>query len=206
MSEIDSAEVNGREIKRSRKPLLVMLAVAILPVFGAYFAFFTGIGVPKNTVNAGVFLEPVESIEGLVGEEIWEEIQTDKKWRLLIPIAKDCSDSCNQNIYTTRQVHVRLDQKSERLQRLAVQLDPTIDLRVLKTLNEDNPRLKIINNDTELAKTWFKKVQTSLSLEKDFYLLVDQEGRAMMAYTNAQHGNDLLKDIKRALKSSIDYQ
>jgi len=37
-------------------------------------------------------------------------------------------------------------------------------------------------------------------------LLIDQEGFAMMSYTTAQHGNELLKDIKRALKYSIDYQ
>lgn len=191
--------------KPSRTPLIIMLVVALLPMLGAYLVYFTGIFMPSTTVNAGVFISPASSLEPLVSEEEWSDIQSNKKWRILIPVSQPCSDDCAQNLYTSRQVHIRLDQKSKRLERIAL-LPSSFSETEIQTLKNEHPRLKISATTIEQASNWLSQLALPEGLAKDYYLLVDQEGRAMMAYDNTQHGNDVLKDLKRAIKFSIDYQ
>lgn len=191
--------------KRSRKPLVIMLLVAVLPVVGAYVVYFTGLFMPDSTVNAGSFIDPAPSLELLVSEQEWKEITEDKKWRLLLPVPSPCSDACQQNLYTTRQVHIRLDQKSQRLQRLAV-LSSSISDAERQELAENHPRLKVLSTSIESHPDWFNQLSLPDGTESDYYLLVDQQGLAMMVYDQRQHGNEVLKDLKRAIKFSIDYQ
>lgn len=209
MSEADVNKHNrgdeSQEKIRSRKPLVVMLVVAVLPMFGAYFVFFTGIGMPKSTVNSGSFVQPALSLEGLVSEEEWQAFSSDKKWRILIPVAYPCSEECQQNLFTTRQVHIRLDQRSERVERYALFADGTPD-DVKNEILADHPRLKVLAVSTHVKEAWFGQLKLDDDVKEDYYLLADQESRAMMAYDVGQHGNDVLKDLKRAIKFSIDYQ
>lgn len=191
--------------RRNQKPLLIMLAVAVLPVVGAYFVFFTGIGMPGQTVNAGKFLEPAVSLEALVSDAQWENIQTEKKWRLVLQIDQSCDEECQSNLYTSRQVHIRLDQRSERMERLAV-FSPSFSEDEKQAILKEHPRLKDVSTDSQNQSAWFDSLNIPESISGEYYLLVDQEGRAMMLYDSSKHGNDVLKDIKRAIKYSIDYQ
>lgn len=199
------ASESATNTNRSRKPLVIMLMVAVLPMVGAYFVYFTGLFMPESTVNAGRFLSPASSIQGLASEEEWGEITEDKKWRLLVPVPSPCSEACQQNLYTTRQVHIRLDQKSQRLQRIAV-LSSSVSEADRQAIVAEHPRLKLLDTSLETSRAWFAELSLPEGLASDYYLLIDQEGRAMMAYDQAQHGNDVLKDLKRAIKFSIDYQ
>lgn len=190
---------------RSRMPLIIMLVVSIFPMAGAYIVFFTGVGMPDQTVNAGVFLQPAKSLENLLQPSDWQSVQENKKWRMLLPISADCTEPCQQNLYTSRQVHIRLDQRSDRVERMAV-VDANFPETALAKLKEEHPRLKVLSVDEEQKIQWFSELVLPESTEQDYYLLVDQEGRAMMVYDNRHHGNDVLKDLKRAIKFSIDYQ
>lgn len=196
---------SGTQNNKSRKPLIIMLVVALLPMLGAYFVYFTGVFIPDHTVNAGRFVEPAQSLESLVSDDEWQEILSDKKWRLLLPVPSPCEQACKNNLYTTRQVHIRLDQKSKRLERLAV-LSEHLSEQEVQQIKQDHPRLNIIASPLEQSTDWFEQLQLPEGVVDHYYLLVDQEGRAMMVYDNSQHGNDVLKDIKRAIKFSIDYQ
>ena len=123
----------------------------------------------------------------------------------MLPITAACNESCQNNMYTTRQVHIRLGEKSERVERFALNAANDIGQRLYDDLKKEHPLLKLENVDPAVWKMWVQDIPELEQAEQHVYLLVDQEGVAMMAYTN-QHGNDLLKDIKRALKFSIDYQ
>jgi len=192
------------EVKpRSRRPLIIILGVSVFPILAAYFVYFTGIGMPSQTVNAGKFIEPALSVETLISDEQWEAFQQNKKWRIIVPISEPCVDSCEQNLYTSRQVHIRLAQRSERVERFAAPLNELSDATKAH-LAKDHPRLEFVDAPLQQTKTWFAQLPKELG--NDFYLLVDQEGRAMMSYDSSIHGNLILKDLKRALKYSIDYQ
>lgn len=185
--------------------LLLIVAVALIPMVAAYTAFFTGIGVPDNTVNNGSLIKAM-SLEPLLSEDEWQRLQDEKKWRLFLPLGQTCNQSCQDNFYTTRQVHVRLGEKGLRVERYALNYGGSAGQRYLDDIKGDHPVLQAATVDSSIWENWSETLaEFTAQTESHFYLLVDQEGFAMMVYTD-QHGNDLLKDIKRALKYSIDYQ
>lgn len=196
-------------VKRSRRTLIALVLVSVLPVAGAWFVFFTGIGMPASTVNAGQLLSKPMHIKQLLGESSPEWMQMNQKplWRLLIPIGEKCPPACQQNLYTTRQVHIRLGEKSARVERVAINTGGESGRRLLADLEKEHPRLKQVHVNTQSWQQWLAETGTELNNSQEpYYLLMDQEGFVIMAYTDAQHGNELIKDLKRALKFSIDYQ
>lgn len=195
---------------KSRKPLIAILLVSILPIAGAYFVFFTGFGMPDDTVNAGRLISPANHVTEILAdgnEAALQQINDDKKWRIFLPVPENCNDGCEKNLYTTRQVHIRLGEKSTRVERYAVNLAGDEGEQYLESIREAHPLLKHVNVNRARWDSWVGVTDLNLDLEQTpYYLLVDQEGFAMMVYTADIHGNDLLKDLKRALKYSIDYQ
>ena len=196
--------------KKSQRTLIIILLVSIAPVLLAYTAFFTGIGVPENTVNAGTLLKNPIRISDLFNRDDQDQVKDitkEAKWRLYIPVGETCNAACEANLYTTRQVHIRLSDKSARVERVALNLGGEAGLQYLESIHEAHPYLKILNVNPLRWYQWLDGSGSGLSgLGEHFYLLVDQEGYAMMFYTQKQHGNELLKDLKRALKYSIDFQ
>lgn len=160
---------------------------------------------PDNTVNAGQLITKAQPLQPLLNDADWQALDENKKWRLLLPIKNNCTSSCEKNLYTSRQVHIRLDQKSERLQRIGL-VTESLDSESKSWLEKEHPRLKLIQSEQQVTENWLNAIPELQSYGEDFYILVDQEGRAMMVYSSETHGNDVLKDIKRALKYSIDYQ
>lgn len=195
---------------KSRKPLIAILLVSILPIASAYFVFFTGVGMPDTTVNAGKLLSPASHVTEILAdgnEAVLQEISDVKKWRIFLPIPESCSENCEKNLYTTRQVYIRLGEKSARVERYAINLAGDEGEQYLENIRKEHPLLKYASVNRTRWNDWMEATDLNLHLEQTpYYLLVDQEGFAMMAYTADVHGNDLLKDLKRALKYSIDYQ
>lgn len=201
------AEHEPAQRTRGKRILLAIVGVAALPVVLAYTMFFSGIGVPTHTVNNGLLLAAPKSIESIVSDATWQRIQQEKKWRILLPLEQSCLESCQQGFYTTRQVHIRLGEKSTRLERIALNSLDEAGLGYLQSIAQDHPLMEIDSVPPGRWQQWREDIGEVAALANGhyYYFLVDQEGIAMMLYTD-QHGNDLLKDIKRALKYSIDYQ
>lgn len=185
----------------------LILLVSVLPIALAYFAYFTGIGVPKETVNAGKLLPNPMPLNELLDETTAEPFLSDKKWRLFIPLTKNCTEECQNNFYTTRQVHILLGEKSIRVDRIAVNNGGETGKKYFNEISAEHPRLKYLEIDQYKWRDWVNRTNAALYHDNThYYLLLDQEGNAIMAYNKNQTGNQLLKDIKRALKYSIDYQ
>ncbi len=205
MTNTETPDSNTKKSKSGRTTLIMILVVALLPVVAAYTMFFSGVGVPDNTVNKGALIKAI-NLESVVDADTWQRIQEDKKWRLLLPVGKQCNEACESNYYTTRQVHVRLGEKGVRIERIALNYGGEYGSAYLDSLSESHPLLKRVTVDSSVWDSWSESLEMfKEDKSSHFYMLVDQEGNAMMVYTD-QHGNDLLKDIKRALKYSIDYQ
>lgn len=206
----DNLADNTQPKKRNNKPLIAILFISITPILAAYTMFFTGVGVPTETKNHGFLMTPAVNVsELLVGqnEALVEEWQESKKWRLLVPVNANCNEACEQNLYTSRQVHIRLGEKSTRVQRVAISLDGPSSDGYLSTIAADHPLLKTATVAQSQWDAWLQKTNLPTDLNAEhFYVLIDQEGYAMMWYTPEIHGNDLLKDLKHALKFSIDYE
>ncbi len=192
--------------KKARYTLLAIVFVSVLPLAAAYFVFFTGIGVPDSTVNAGTLIPKPVSVEPLVTETFWHDMDADKKWRLLLPIPEHCDEQCQEHLYVTRQVHVRLGEKGLRVERFALNHSGAEGSDYLQSIADSHPQLKSVDVSPSEWRRWASQIPLLENFsDEHFYMLVDQEGYAMMVYSG-QHGNELLKDIKRALKYSLDYQ
>lgn len=199
------SDTTAQSKKKSSWPLFAILTITVLPIVAAYVAFFTGVGIPDETVNEGELVRPaknVATILSVAGGEL-PEFKDNLNWRLLIPVSDQCGEACQRNLYITRQVHIRLAEKGERLERYAVNIGGMQGERFLEDIQSEQPGLKHFTMPQEVWEEWLRDSNVPDDLRDDhYYLLVDQVGFAMMFYTTRQDGNQLLKDLKRVLRYS----
>ncbi|WP_237059885.1 SCO family protein [Microbulbifer sediminum] len=189
-----------------RVQALSVVASVVLPIVAAYTVFHTGVGMPEDTVNEGSLLEPPQNIQklplleqGLAPLKLGSEAP---KWRYLIVPGRDCDSACEQLLYTSRQVHIRLGEKARRVERLLVSPAPLSPER-REELAAKHPRLRFVTLPPAKLEGLLEGTSHT-DLEYPSALLVDQQGYAMMVYNNEHSGNQLLKDIKRLLKYSYE--
>lgn len=191
--------------KRSSWPLLAILAITVLPIIAAYVAFFTGVGVPDETVNEGELIAPAKNLTAILADAEGEipGFADNLNWRLLIPVPEHCGEVCQRNLYITRQVHIRLAEKGDRLERFAVNIGGADGESFLQSIKAEHPGMKQFTVSREVWDEWLRDSNIPDNLTEDhYYLLVDQVGFAMMFYSTRQDGNQLLKDLKRVLRYS----
>jgi len=191
--------------KKSAWPLFAIIAVTVVPIVAAYVAYFTGLGVPHDTVNEGRLVNPAINIKTLVAgaEGDIPALDNNLNWRLLIPVPEHCGESCQQDLYVTRQVHIRLADKAERLERFAVNIGGDAGEQFLQEIQSEQPGLKHFSIPQSRWDEWLRGTNVPGNLsDGHYYLLVDQVGFAMMFYTKEHTGNQLLKDLKRVLRYS----
>ncbi|WP_444918674.1 hypothetical protein [Microbulbifer sp. JMSA003] len=185
---------------------LSVLASVVLPITAAYVVYYTGLGMPKETINQGELLQPPFDITEIKitfqGQQQSLAQEGESKWRYLILSDSDCGKDCEDLLYISRQVHIRLGEKAHRVERLLVVGD-SLDEKRQEQIQIEHPKLKIVNLDDENFKQLVQKTDHD-GVTSTKALLVDQEGYAMMAYDRQHSGNQLLKDIKRLLKYSYE--
>ncbi len=208
-------QLDRKQIKRSRRMGVLIFSAFLLPMLAAYLIFHTGIGLPLGTINKGSLLLPPQAIADLPlyranGESLnLLADEKDKKWRLLIPGQADCSQACRDTLYLTRQVHIRLGEKSKRVERVYMNMAADLDSDFKAILVEEHPRLLRARVKVEELEQWL--ADSNMAVEKQGspvsegrYFLMDQEGFVMMAYDASHDGKRLLSDIKRLLKYSYE--
>lgn len=193
--------------KPSRNPFFIILAVTFLPMALAYVVYQTGLGVPRDTVNQGTLLIPPSHISELpLSPEDQQTFSEEKRWRIFIPVADQCNKACEDKLFITRQVHIRLGEKSRRVQRYAISLGGVKSESYIDNLRAQHPKLLSLSISPTAWSAWLAKTNLGqqASTVEDYFLLVDQQGYAMMYYTPSHTGSHLLKDIKRLLKYSYE--
>lgn len=183
-----------------------VIASVVLPIAAAYLVFYTGVGMPGGTINEGDLLQPPVDVAEMTFFEAdagpMQLATEEPKWRYLIVPDGECDEACEQLLYTSRQVHIRLAEKANRVERLLVTTAPlAADQR--EALAEQHPRLRFVVLPQE-AMQQLRRDTGVLNRNQPELLLVDQEGFAMMDYDTHHSGNQLLKDIKRLLKYSYE--
>lgn len=202
-----SANRDGESV-RGRWTSWFIIAAFLLPMVAAYLMFTTGIGLPTKTINKGTLLEPATSILPLnitTTEGIPIDFSNEKKWRWLIVGSNNCQQACLDNLYISRQVHIRLGEKAVRLERFYLNTDAQFSSAFASQLQQEHPRLVLAHVDAETWKKNFEKTSAAaIELDGSELYVVDQEGFAMMTYGASNSGEDMLDDIKRLLKYSYE--
>ncbi|MGS2718399.1 SCO family protein [Eionea flava] len=197
-------------IKRNRFFAILIILIVAAPMVAAYIMFQTGWGVSLHTTNKGELINPPLPISALTLASDSQSIQSlvkssssAKKWRLLVLVDASCDDICQKNLYTTRQVHIRLAEKAYRVERVILSISADLPAVLEKQLADDHPNTQRIIASEQSLKQWLSAAGIQENA-REYYYLVDQEGFAMMRYNTSHTGQDLLDDIKKLLKFTYD--
>ena len=203
------SEQQRRQQNRGRLQAFAIISIVLLPMLIATFMFKTGVGVPEDRINKGNLINPPQHLDKLqlrsTDDEPWSIAEQPKKWRLVVPASSQCDAQCEQNLYLTRQVHIRLAEKSTRVERLYLMIDDQITAATEHLLASEHPHVPVVRTTEDKFNELIRASDLPAdSLAQGHYYLVDQEGFIMLAYTPAHKGNELLDDIKRMLKYSYE--
>lgn len=214
-SPVESVVASGKNAqpaitkKWSRWQGALVVSAIVLPMALAYGIFKTGFAMPTGTVNKGDLLVPATAITGLTlldqqGQTV-DLLAGKKMWRMVVVANNECDELCIQQLYTSRQVHKRLSEKSVRVERAFLNTSSQYSEQLKATLDADYPRLKQYRVSPAawsalMAKT--SVAEAPLNGHRLYY--IDQQGFAMMSYQPTHEGADLLDDIKRLLKYSYE--
>lgn len=209
MSDEPTPRRSGPSRRRGQIIAAALMAVVALPLILAYVVYQTGVGIPEGQVNEGTLLEPPQRFARwqprTLDGQAWDGEQVRERWRYIVPVSVDCTGQCRDNLYLTRQVHIRLGDKAHRVQRVILPLDGEPGEAMLDYLENEHPGTELLRADREavmdsLAGT--NRPQDPLAAHH--YYLMDREGLVMMVYGPEHTGKQLLKDIKRLLRYSYD--
>ncbi|HEV8077623.1 MAG TPA: hypothetical protein VGP45_04470, partial [Marinobacter sp.] len=122
--------------------------------------------------------------------------QTSATWLLLV-VADNCTEVCQQLLYTTRQTNIALGKYATRVSRGAAltSLPPALAQR----WSADFERMEQFTLLPAQAPVWPPGVEPSQSPQ---LLLIDPLGNIMMRYPAGVAGGDVLDDLKHLLKIS----
>ncbi len=203
---------NKTHSKSSKLPLILIIIITIAVMLSG-FLLMPGSDGERNrllsilgTNNRGTLLQPVVlladmPLTDLQGEPwLWQEQAP--KWRLLLPFVGECNEACREFLYISRQVHIRLDKKSQRVKRVFLNLGAPLDDEMNALLKREHPYLTVVRGDEATFLALLGAGNSHWSADESRLFVVDQQGVAMMYYNPEHEGSDLLLDLKHLIKYS----
>jgi len=173
----------------SKKTLIIMVAVFVLPVILAKLALEND-WFNQGATNKGALLQPTIDVSALLEG-------TEAKWRLLYMLPEQCDAICENALFSINQVWLALGKESDRAQALVLYTENS-DASALAQLSEyANVQTLAVNNTSPIM------------LEQKSVYIVDTLNNAMLYYQidsdrdNAvMESRSMLADIKKLLKLS----
>jgi len=204
--------MNEETSKASKLPLLLIIFTTFAVMVSGFLLFPNDDGQRDRllsilgTNNRGTLLNPIVVMADMKltdqqGEAwLWQEQAP--KWRLLLPFVGTCDDACRDFLYTSRQVHIRLDKKTQRVKRVFLNLGAPLDDEMNAYLKREHPYLTVVRGDLVDFSALMGSTNAQWAGDTPRLFLVDQQGVAMMYYTPEHNGSDLLGDLKHLIKYS----
>ncbi|WP_404366371.1 hypothetical protein [Marinobacter sp.] len=204
MADETEDQPSPERVRRGRRMVLLLFAIGFGPMILATVMYYTGWLNPAGHSNHGLLVSPPVPVselklEGPRGEALETRFGPqikDPDWLLLI-VAQNCGDECQQLLYLARQVNVALGKNADRLSRAAWVEQVPEDLA--GSWNSEYPsmgRLKVRNGE---SPDWPPGVDPGEAPE---ILVIDPFGNIMMRYTTEHSGKEMLEDLKHLLKLS----
>ena len=204
--------MNEEAPKTSKLPLWLIIFTTLAVMVSGFLLFPNNDGQRDRllsilgTNNRGTLLNPVVVMADMTltdqqGEAwLWQEQAP--KWRLLLPFVGTCEEACRDFLYTSRQVHIRLDKKTQRVKRVFLNLGVPLDDEMNAYLKREHPYLTVVRGDLVEFLALISPTNAQWARDNSRLFLVDQQGVAMMYYTPENDGSDLLGDLKHLIKYS----
>jgi cytochrome oxidase Cu insertion factor (SCO1/SenC/PrrC family) len=188
-----------KQIKANRIKLFVLFFIPFAILTAAYLMFYSGIGIPSGTTNKGELLQPPVALEEVGFTDIANDAApyplNNGFWHIVLPVAEPCAEYCQQRLYITRQVHLRLGKKGDDLARVVIMTSPpSPDFSMF--MAEHHPYTKVLLvSDDDFARSF-----DALNVSEGDYFLSDPRAWMMMGYREVHQGEDLLDDLKKLLR------
>ena len=200
-NDTDLQQADNQQIRRGRLQLAAILGIVAVPVLVSYFMFYTGIGVPTDTVNKGVLIEPPVAIGAArlsddAGQD-WSLAEQGPVFKLLQFVGGDCAENCRTLLYNARQVHTRLGKEASQVLRLAVHTG-NLSQATRELLARDYPKAVVLSGD---YPQWQALLPDGDPSNTERLYVVDRRGFLVMYYTPNHSGGELLKDLNRLVKT-----
>lgn len=179
--------MNGMSSTRSsRAQLLLIMAIALVTVGGAYLLFYlvrdSG---PWGTTNKGAFVDPPMTVAALdLSSNDGAAFETGGTWWLWVVPRGPCAAECREALHQLRQLHVLLNRDAHRVRRGLVTEAGGFDAGLLA----DYPKLEALTGDVS-------------ALSRGVYV-VDPIGNLVFHYPLEDAGEPVLDDLKRLLQVS----
>ena len=212
---------------QKHKGRLILLTIIGLPVTmilaASWLWFFVARGELDlvgmlGTANRGQLVQPPRQLmdgrvldprgAGLLAADL------DPGWTLLVPLEGGrCDQTCENNLYTTRQIHVAMGKEFNRIRRYWVGDTPLSDTRLtVPTLSDGGPAPAgfpaLLAEEHRGLRPYEVSPEVFASLfpehleDHTTWYLVDPGGWVMMAYNGDIHYRDVMADLKFLLKNS----
>jgi len=182
-----------RMTRKSRRTLIALIAVCVLPVAASYFAFY--VWQPDARMNYGTLVTPDMLPDTAVTRLDGAPVTRDSligKWTYLIAAPASCDSPCQQALYLTRQVRTAQAKEMDRVHRIWLLTDQGVPDRRLLGAHE--------GMDVLVADELWRNRFTAEGQPRVW--LVDPQGYVMMRYPDTLEPKRMIKDISRLLKYS----
>ena len=181
--------------RRARLIFIALWAMPLSLMGFAWLVYLTGIGLPAESGNHGVLIQPPAQVGEWLPKAAGEE-----RWTLLIAGRGSCDSACRQRLWFSRQIHIGLGRAAWRLRRVYWGLDGPPPAALADFLRRQHPGLQPLHEVPAAAAV----VDSALGggdWPQRFYV-VDPRGFLMMAYDIEVHeAKDVLEDLRFLLKT-----
>jgi len=184
--------------KRGRLQALFILMLPITLMILATWMYYSGAWLPTGRINNGALIMPPVNLNTMgvrdEGGNLLNAEALDGEWGMLVLAGSDCTESCANALYLSRQVHIALGRNATRMNRYLI----SDGLSLSDEQQREHPGLKILKADLAEVK---KQLPESVMGDNPI-LLVDPLGNIMMHYGPDHTGKQMLKDLEKLLKAS----
>jgi hypothetical protein len=177
----------------SKRSLILLIAVFTLPVICAYMALkFDWFN--EASTNRGELLQPVIEAASLLNE-------SDINWHLLYVIPENCDITCDNALYSVKQIYMATGKESDRVQALFLYTENSSSIAVTKVkefggaivLQKSLVNVKEVFKTTDINAIFISDTLHNIVLR---YPITNDKQQAIM------DSRDILADLKKLLKLS----
>ncbi|KAI5913254.1 hypothetical protein [Thauera sp. 2A1] len=185
--------------RRSRRTLILLAIVCVLPVLASYFTFY--LWQPQGRVNHGTLLTPAmlpaTVLDGVSGQAPLARAELERRWTLVFAAPAACDAACARALYVSRQARLAQAQDAERVARVWLVTDSGTPAAPALAAQEG---LRLARADA----AWLAALGADAVAGAVF--LVDPLGNVMMRFDDdsdsIRAARGLTKDLQRLLKYS----
>jgi len=200
----ESNKMSPAQVRRGRRMALLLFAVGFGPMILATVMYYTGWMNPTDHSNHGELIQPPFAVSGLemrgadgspMADRFGPELE-EPEWMMMV-VAEDCGDTCEDLLYKTRQVNIALGKNANRVNRSAWlgRMNPGL----AKRWPDEYESMEKLGMPASGEPSWPPGVDPA---EEPRILLVDPFGNIIMHYGSEHTGKEMLNDLKHLLKLS----